>query len=127
MIKNYLKVAVRNIIRHKGFSTINIVGLAIGIACSVLILLFVAHELSYDKFHEKADRIYRLAVRASVGDSKIHQTYSSSMTFKRLLADFLEIETGVKFLNLGLFAGGIPCKGRFQQLFSPHSHHLFFD
>lgn len=101
MIKNYLKVAVRNIIKHKGFSTINTVGLAIGIACSVLILLFVIHELSYDKFNEKADRIYRLAVRASIGDTKIHQTYSSSMTFKRLLADFPEIETGVKFLNLG--------------------------
>jgi putative ABC transport system permease protein len=101
MIKNYLKVAVRNIIKHKGFSTINTVGLAIGIACSVLILLFVTHELSYDKFNEKADRIYRLAVRASIGDTKIHQTYSSSMTFKRLLADFPEIETGVKFLNLG--------------------------
>ncbi len=101
MIKNYLKVAARNILKHKGFSTINIVGLAIGIACSVLIFLFVAHELSYDKFHEKSDRIYRLAVRASVGNTKIRQTYSSSMTFKRLLAEFPEIETGVKFLNLG--------------------------
>ena len=101
MIKNYLKIALRNIIKHKGISLINIVGLAIGIACSILILLFVTHELSYDKFHEKADRIYRLAVRASVGDTKINQTYSSSETFRRLLADFPEIEMGVKFLNLG--------------------------
>lgn len=44
MIKNYLKVAIRNIIKHKDFSTINIVGLAIGIACSILILLFVSHD-----------------------------------------------------------------------------------
>jgi len=101
MISNYLKVAFRNIIKHKGFSTINIVGLAIGIACSVFIMIFVAHELSYDKFHEKADRIYRIAVRASVGDTKIRQTYSSSATFKKLLEDFPEIEVGVKFLNLG--------------------------
>ncbi len=100
MLKNYLKVAIRNIIKHKGFSAINIVGLAIGIACSVLIWIFVAHELSYDKFHEKADRIYRLAVRASVGDTKIKQTYSSSATFKKLLEDFPEIETGIKFLKL---------------------------
>ncbi|MDH4220576.1 MAG: ABC transporter permease, partial [Candidatus Aminicenantes bacterium] len=101
MVKNYLKVAIRNILKHKGFSIINIVGLAIGIACSILILIFVAHELSYDKFHEKADRTYRIAVRASVGDTKIRQTYSSSATFKKLLEDFPEIEVGVKFLNLG--------------------------
>jgi len=101
MIKNYLKIALRNIIKHKGISSINIVGLAIGIACSILILLFVAHELSYDKFHEKADRIYRLAIRASIGDTKINQTYSSSETFRRLLVDFPEIEKGVKILRLG--------------------------
>jgi len=101
MIKNYLKIALRNIIKHKGISSINIVGLAIGIACSILILLFVAHELSYDKFHEKADRIYRLAIRASIGDTKINQTYSSSETFRRLFVDFPEIEKGVKILRLG--------------------------
>ncbi|MGD9347036.1 MAG: ABC transporter permease [Candidatus Aminicenantes bacterium] len=101
MIKNYIKIALRNIIKHKGFSAINIAGLAIGIACSILILVFVAHELSYDTFHDKADRTYRVAVRASIGDTKINQTYSSSETFRRLLEDFPEIEVGVKFLNLG--------------------------
>jgi putative ABC transport system permease protein len=100
MIKNYIKIALRNIIRHKGFSAINIAGLAIGIACSILILVFVAHELSYDKYHEKADRTYRIAIRAMIGDTKINQTYSSSETFRRLLEDFPEIEVGVKFLNL---------------------------
>jgi len=92
MIKNYFKIAIRNIIKHKSFSFINIIGLAIGIACSILILLFVTNELSYDKFHEKADRIYRIAVRASIGDTKINQTYSSSITFQKLLEDFPEIE-----------------------------------
>jgi putative ABC transport system permease protein len=99
MFKNYLKIAFRNIIKHKGFSFINIVGLAIGIACSILILLFVTYELSYDKFYEKADRIYRVAVRASIGDTKINQTYSSAITFLKLLEEFPEIETGVKFSN----------------------------
>lgn len=101
MIKNYFKIAIRNIIKHKSFSFINIIGLAIGIACSILILLFVTNELSYDKFHEKADRIYRIAVRASIGDTKINQTYSSSITFQKLLEDFPEIENGIKFLRLG--------------------------
>jgi putative ABC transport system permease protein len=60
MFKNYLKIALRNIIRHKGHSFINIAGLAIGMAVCILILLWVQHELSYDKFHEKADNIYRV-------------------------------------------------------------------
>jgi len=101
MLKNYLKVTVRNIFKHKAFSFINITGLAIGIACSVLILLFVTHELSYDRFHEKADRIHRIAVRASIGNTQIRQTYSSAETFRKLLLDFPEIESGVKFFRLG--------------------------
>ena len=101
MFRNYLKIALRNIIKHKGFTFINVVGLAIGIACSILIFIFVRFELSYDTFHEKADHIYRVAVRASIGDTKIHQTYSSAITFLKLLEDFPEIETGVKFLRLG--------------------------
>src|SRR5260370_20531705 len=60
MIKNYLKIAFRNIIRHKAFAAINIAGLAIGMTCSIFILLWVQNELSYDKFHKNADYIYRL-------------------------------------------------------------------
>lgn len=101
MFKNYFKIALRNIIKHKGFTFINVAGLAIGIACSVLIFIFVRFELSYDTYHEKADRIYRVAVRASIGDTKIHQTYSSAITFLKLFEEFPEIETGVKFLNAG--------------------------
>ena len=60
MFKNYFKIAFRNLIRFKAYSLINIFGLAIGIAACILILLFVRDELSYDKFNEKADRIYRV-------------------------------------------------------------------
>lgn len=60
MIKNYLTVAFRNVLKNKMFSLINIMGLAIGMACSILILLWVMNELSYDKFHEKKDNIYRV-------------------------------------------------------------------
>lgn len=101
MLINYIKIAFRNIIKHKGISFLNIIGLAIGIACSILIMIFVMHELSYDKHFEKSDRTYRIAIRASIGDTKIHQTYSSAITFLRLLEEFPEIETGVKFLGLG--------------------------
>jgi putative ABC transport system permease protein len=60
MFKNYFKIAIRNIIRHKVYSTLNIAGLAIGMACSILILLWVQHERSYDRFHTNAGQLYRL-------------------------------------------------------------------
>jgi putative ABC transport system permease protein len=74
MFRNYLKVAVRNLLKHKGYTFINILGLAVGIAASVLIFLYVTHEMSYDKFHEKADRTYRITADwSNQGDSRIHQ------------------------------------------------------
>ena len=60
LLGNYLNMALRQMWRDKGYSLINILGLAIGITCSMLILLFIQDELSYDRFHENADRIYRV-------------------------------------------------------------------
>jgi len=62
MLKNYLITALRNIKRHKGYSFINIAGLAIGTSCCLLILLWVRHELSFDRFHENADSIHRTVI-----------------------------------------------------------------
>jgi putative ABC transport system permease protein len=61
MFKNYLKIAIRNILRYKVYSSINILGLAIGMALCILIFVFIQDELSYDSFHTRADRIYRVA------------------------------------------------------------------
>ena len=60
MFKNYLKIAVRSLLRHKVHALINISGLAIGMACCILILLFVRDEFGYDRYHEKAEQIYRV-------------------------------------------------------------------
>lgn len=71
VLKNYLKIALRNILKNKAFSVINISGLAIGMACCVLILLFVQDELTYDSYHGKADQIYRLiALNKSAGEER---------------------------------------------------------
>ena len=61
MLPYYFKIALRNILRHKGYSFINVVGLAIGMACCILIFLFVQHELSYDRFNKNIDNIYLVA------------------------------------------------------------------
>jgi len=61
MYKNYLKIAMRNMLKSKVYSIINVLGLAIGMAATILILLFVQNELSYDRYHENADRIYRVS------------------------------------------------------------------
>ncbi|MFC2118446.1 ABC transporter permease [Bacteroidota bacterium] len=61
MIKNYLKIAIRNFLRHKTFSLINILGLSVGIACTIIIFLFVKYELTYDSYHPDSDRIYRVS------------------------------------------------------------------
>src|SRR5580693_1694324 len=60
MLKNYIKIALRNLFRNKGFSVINISGLAIGMASAILILLWVQNEISYDRFHEKNSRLYEV-------------------------------------------------------------------
>ena len=63
MLKNYLKIALRNLRKQKGHAFINIAGLAVGMACCLLILLYVQHELSFDQYHHNKDRLYRLATR----------------------------------------------------------------
>jgi putative ABC transport system permease protein len=69
MILSYSKITFRKFLRHKGFSFINISGLAIGLACAIIILLWVQHELSYDGFHANADRIYRIILNYGEKDS----------------------------------------------------------
>ncbi|MBN1273240.1 MAG: ABC transporter permease [Candidatus Aminicenantes bacterium] len=64
MLKNYLKIAWRNLKRYKGYSFINIAGLAVGMAVFILIMIFVQYELSFDRYHKNADRIYRIAWKA---------------------------------------------------------------
>jgi putative ABC transport system permease protein len=63
VLRNYLKIALRNLIQHKGYSIINIGGLAVGMACFIFVALYIRYELSYDKFHQDSDLIYRIVVK----------------------------------------------------------------
>ena len=96
VLTNYLKIAFRTIRRHKAYTFINVTGLAIGMACCLLILLLVKDELSYDRFHEKADRIYR--VTWDVGDFGKTAAVPASM-ISRFRADFPEVEAATHLIR----------------------------
>ena len=91
MLKNYLKIAFRNIIRQKGFSLINISGLAIGIATCLIIMLYIFHELSYDRFNEKSDRIVRVGFRGFLGGGEMNEANVMAPVAKTLKKDFPEV------------------------------------
>ncbi|NIM59325.1 MAG: FtsX-like permease family protein [Candidatus Aminicenantes bacterium] len=77
MFKNYLKITLRIIKRYKGYSFINITGLAVGLACCILILLWVRNELSYDTFHEKGERIFKVTIESHQPDGRIEPLSST--------------------------------------------------
>jgi predicted permease len=102
MIKNYLKVALRNITRHKGYSFINITGLAIGMACCILILLWVQDELSFDRFHENANDIYRVVQDINFADHSTTWAITQGPLGPSLRDDFPEIVNMVRFQRRGM-------------------------
>lgn len=99
MIANYLKVAIRNLMRNKTFSAINILGLAIGMACCMLILLYVQDELSYDQHHENADRIFRLADEVRVSGKSHRIAVTSFQMGPALVQDYPIVVDAVRFFR----------------------------
>ena len=103
MIKNYFKIAFRNLVRNQSNSVINVIGLAIGIACCLLILLWVSDELSYDKWNSKADRTYRLASDINFAGSHQQYAVSPSPLAPALVSDFPEVEASMRFRSYGSY------------------------
>ena len=92
MLKNYLKIALRNLKKHKAYTFINVFGLAFGMACCIAIALFVRDEVSYDRFVDDADRIYRVALDVSLQGQEIRTAYTSRPLGPTLRTDFPEVE-----------------------------------
>ncbi|MGD8535796.1 MAG: ABC transporter permease [Candidatus Aminicenantes bacterium] len=102
MFKNYLKTAIRNLTRHKGYSLINIAGFAIGIACCILILLWVQDELSFDRFHENLDNLYRVVEEQHYSDGTIFSIARTPYPVgPALVADYPEIMKFTRFTPYG--------------------------
>ncbi|MBB6612809.1 ABC transporter permease [Pontibacter sp. Tf4] len=97
MIKNYFKMAYRNLLRHKVFSLINISGLALGMTCSILILLWVRDELSFDRFHQDTDNLYRLMeLQSYPGADNLTTDATPGPLAEALEKDFPEIKHAVR-------------------------------
>lgn len=100
MFRNYLKFAFRNLKRHKIYSFINIFGLAVGMACAILILLWIQDELSYDRFHENADDIYRVVETWQYSSGEIdYNRVTPGPLAPVLKADYPEIIHSTRFFG----------------------------
>jgi putative ABC transport system permease protein len=97
MLKNYLKIAWRNMMRNKISSFINISGLSIGITCVLMIVLFIQNELAYDRFHKNANRIYQVILNGNMGGQESWQGNTPPPVGPALVNNFPEIESYTRF------------------------------
>ncbi|MDN5204818.1 ABC transporter permease [Fulvivirgaceae bacterium BMA10] len=96
MLRNYLKIAFRNILKHKFYSILNVLGLAIGMASALLITLYIQHELSYDKFYEHSDRIYRLNTLYEYSGFQNRYATTPPPLSKALMDEIPEVEAATR-------------------------------
>lgn len=101
MLKNYFKIAWRNLLRNKAVSVINIVGLAIGIATCLVILLFVNNELSYDRYNKKADRMYAVYFQGNMQGEKMNEASVMPPVAQTLKGDYPEVEAATRLRDFG--------------------------
>ncbi len=99
--KSMFKHSIRSLNRQKAYLAINIIGLSVGIACSLIIALYIVHELSYDQFNEKKDRIYRLFVHGIIGDRELNGAVTAAPVGPTMLKELPEVEdyTRINTLN----------------------------
>ncbi|HSD64691.1 MAG TPA: ABC transporter permease [Ignavibacteriaceae bacterium] len=101
MFLNYLKIAFRNLKKNKGYSFINIFGLAVGIACCIIILLFIQNEFSYDKYNKNYHRIYRICLDAKISNNELNSAQSSGPCGQAFVQEIPEVENYTRLRNYG--------------------------
>jgi putative ABC transport system permease protein len=99
MLKNHIKVALQTLMKHKGYTIINVFGLSLGFTCCILIAFFVADELSYDRYHEKADRIFKVVTDSRSPDSESQFALTPAPLGGALVRDYLEVETATRLFT----------------------------
>ncbi|HWZ14160.1 MAG TPA: ABC transporter permease [Mucilaginibacter sp.] len=101
MIRNYIKTAYRSLLKNKGFTVLNVLGLSLGLASCLLIILYVADELSYDRYNTKADRIYRVNEDLKLGENNVNYAVCMPPLAQALKNDFPYVENTVRIKNAG--------------------------
>jgi len=101
MLRNLIKYSVRSFKRQRSYIIINILGLSIGIACSLLIAIFVLNEASYDKYNEKKDRIFRLVLNGKIGGQEIVGAFTPSVMGPTMAEEFPEVEDFLRMTGSG--------------------------
>jgi len=96
MLKNYLKIAFRNLIRHRIFTFINVLGLAIGLVCFILIMLWIQDELSFDRHNSNFEQIYRIGTDTKMGEQEETGTWTAIPLGPALMEEIPEIESAVR-------------------------------
>ncbi len=96
MIKNYFVIAIRNVLKYKFFSAINIFGMSVGITSCLLIILYVTNELSYDRFHPDAEKIYQVGLHGKIGGQDIRVANTCPPMAAALVSDMPEVESATR-------------------------------
>jgi putative ABC transport system permease protein len=99
MLRNYILVAVRNILKHKFFAAINVVGLVIGMACCLLIFVYVKDELSYDKFHNDYENLYRVGLHGKIAGQEIYTVNTSLPVGPTMKSDISGVEEMLRIVQ----------------------------
>src|SRR5690606_32548604 len=100
MIRNYITIAFRSIMRNKAYSAINILGLSVGVACCLLLALYVQHELSYDQHHDDKENIYRITTTLTRNNEKLDPMGRTSAPIAwGIKEDVPEFETVTRLVN----------------------------
>lgn len=100
MIRNLIKTAVRHILKHPGYSFLNVLGLTLGITSALFLLIYVSDEVSYDRYHEKADRIYRVSSKITETDDQFTWIVAQIPFGPQVAQDYPEVEAYVRFFNM---------------------------
>ena len=129
MLTNYFKIAVRNLLKRFGYSFINIFGLAVGIACCLLLSIYIIDEQSYDKFHKNADNIYRINTVYNYGGTSGKMYNTPTALLPSILREFSEVKTGTRLFDVSIFSPVVVQRDdkQFQERDFLYADSAFFD
>jgi len=100
MLKNLLKIGIRHIRKHPGYSILNIIGLTLGISSALFLIIYVSDEISYDRYHENADRIYRVSSKITETDDEFTWNVAQIPMGPQVVQDYPEVQSFVRFINM---------------------------